>query len=515
MPPDTVVVSDAVRYDDAPFSTSTTSNWVASVGGLPPYIRAVARGVMRSGHSESEAIQIALGVMANWISSPKTSAETKAKATEALAHWEAMKAAAHAGGKRDFLGETTPGGAGFFLPAGPSKKQDEDISDTLTKQTHRFKGTDLSKCEDCGKPILSSVHTIPATEPGQPIPPVPRMVRAGAYLSADEMAATREAGERTLEGLRHARGHAARHAAAAYAENTKNFAQVEGPLEDAMRAHFQDQRTATINRLTGKRGKQTLRKARLELERRAESDTPPATPEEAAAGTAPVEPEGGPAPSIAPGAIFDASFWAAKTAGVIKPHLATAGALAANAVKNQLGIGTGIVDDTSSLGAVNAILDARANAAAQYITGTTAKQLADALQQGVANGEGMVDIAKRVNDVFDEADIVRAKQIAQTQTVGAYNEGATTYAQGLPEGVVGSHRWLSHKDARTRPTHRLADGQEQPIDQPFFVGGYPMMHPGDQSAPIGEWINCRCNTAFLPSSMAGKSLLGRLSAVPA
>jgi hypothetical protein len=120
----------------------------------------------------------------------------------------------------------------------------------------------------------------------------------------------------------------------------------------------------------------------------------------------------------------------------------------------------------------------------------------------VANGEGMAEIAKRVNNVFDQADMVRAKRIAQTEVVGAYNQGALAYASQLPSDVIGTRRWLSHHDQRTRPTHRMADGQEQPMGSPFYVGGSPMMSPGDKSAPVGEWINCRCSVAYMPPGMA-------------
>jgi len=54
--------------------------------------------------------------------------------------------------------------------------------------------------------------------------------------------------------------------------------------------------------------------------------------------------------------------------------------------------------------------------------------------------------------------------------------------------------WKSHKDELTRPTHAKADGQTVPIHEPFAVGGYLMMFPGDTSlgAPPQEVVNCRC-----------------------
>lgn len=55
-------------------------------------------------------------------------------------------------------------------------------------------------------------------------------------------------------------------------------------------------------------------------------------------------------------------------------------------------------------------------------------------------------------------------------------------------------QWCTIMDGRERMTHAAANGQTVPINQPFYIGGYPMMFPRDDSggAPINEIINCRC-----------------------
>jgi hypothetical protein len=81
----------------SPFSTSKTSNWIARVGGLPAYIQNVAKGIMKTGKTESQAIQMAIGVMRNWASGRgKVSPEVRAAAAKALAEFEAKRAASHA-----------------------------------------------------------------------------------------------------------------------------------------------------------------------------------------------------------------------------------------------------------------------------------------------------------------------------------------------------------------------------------------------------------------------------------
>lgn len=79
--------------DETPFSTSTTSNWVARAGGLPAHIRAVAHALIRSGHSESSAIAIAVAAEKKWASGRgKVTAETRGRAAATVADWEAKRA---------------------------------------------------------------------------------------------------------------------------------------------------------------------------------------------------------------------------------------------------------------------------------------------------------------------------------------------------------------------------------------------------------------------------------------
>jgi hypothetical protein len=84
-----------LKYDTSPVGKpGGKQNWVDKVGGLPPFIRAIAHALIRNGHSESQAIQIAVGTVQNWASGRgKVSAKTKAKAIKTLAEWEAKKAA--------------------------------------------------------------------------------------------------------------------------------------------------------------------------------------------------------------------------------------------------------------------------------------------------------------------------------------------------------------------------------------------------------------------------------------
>jgi hypothetical protein len=72
-------------------------NWVEKAGGLPPYVRGVARGIAKSrGHAEptSRDIATAISRMKVWAAGGgNVTAPVQAAAAAALARWEAMKAA--------------------------------------------------------------------------------------------------------------------------------------------------------------------------------------------------------------------------------------------------------------------------------------------------------------------------------------------------------------------------------------------------------------------------------------
>lgn len=92
-----------LRYDTSPIGPGP--NWVTHTDpkeGLGPFVRAIVHALIRQGHPEREAIQIALGVVKDWAAGRKASLwgppspKTKAKAKAAVAHWEKLKAAAAA-----------------------------------------------------------------------------------------------------------------------------------------------------------------------------------------------------------------------------------------------------------------------------------------------------------------------------------------------------------------------------------------------------------------------------------
>lgn len=125
------------------------------------------------------------------------------------------------------------------------------------------------------------------------------------------------------------------------------------------------------------------------------------------------------------------------------------------------------------------------------------------LVEGTNAGESTEQLAARVERVLSYTDSERwpsrARTIAQTETTRAY--GAATVAAGMEQsrvtGRILQKRWDSRDDSRVRNGHREVDGEVVPIYAPWYVGGVPMLFPGDPSAPPDLVINCRCDVTVL------------------
>ncbi len=118
----------------------------------------------------------------------------------------------------------------------------------------------------------------------------------------------------------------------------------------------------------------------------------------------------------------------------------------------------------------------------------------DSIDQGLTNGESRKDLMARISTAFDEIGKGRAETIANTETAAAFN-----YARdkAMREAGVTHKRWLHSQSPlikEPRPTHLEADGQIQPIDDPFDVGSVQFMRPADDSLGAGpeDIINCHC-----------------------
>lgn len=122
---------------------------------------------------------------------------------------------------------------------------------------------------------------------------------------------------------------------------------------------------------------------------------------------------------------------------------------------------------------------------------------------GVTLGEDVTDLTARVDSVLSLTDSERwpnrAVVIARTEALGALNGSRQDAFVALAEegGEELERMWLSTVDHRTRASHREADGQRTGLSDPFMVGGFALMFPGDPAGPPGEVIQCRCTTLLV------------------
>lgn len=150
------------------------------------------------------------------------------------------------------------------------------------------------------------------------------------------------------------------------------------------------------------------------------------------------------------------------------------------------------------------------------------------IDSATVNGASIPDVTAQIEQMFADTSIPtwkgRARTVARTEVVGAYNGGLydafAMIVANDPE-TAWVKRWLATEDHRTRPDHKEADGQTVPFAQPFIIGadsaegghpGFQMMYPHDPAGPAHEVINCRCVMLLEienePTEMGNRQYLG-------
>jgi hypothetical protein len=79
--------------------------------------------------------------------------------------------------------------------------------------------------------------------------------------------------------------------------------------------------------------------------------------------------------------------------------------------------------------------------------------------------------------------------------------------RGDVERITGddhSAMWISRGDPKVRSLHRDLHGRVRPVGDPFHTwpDGQTLNYPGDMTAPIEAWVNCRCALMLVPSKDA-------------
>lgn len=164
----------------------------------------------------------------------------------------------------------------------------------------------------------------------------------------------------------------------------------------------------------------------------------------------------------------------------------------------------GIAPTVTADGAVIRRLITNHTPAIVGINETTRVAVREALYDVVEQGGDLRAQVDAVKQVFRQASQSRAVAIARTESGIFWHVGGR--AQGEEAGAR-SHTWLATRDQRVREAHRAADGQCRPLEQPYEVGGEPLMHPCDPAGSPGNIIQCRCTETFGVSACASKAAL--------
>ena len=129
------------------------------------------------------------------------------------------------------------------------------------------------------------------------------------------------------------------------------------------------------------------------------------------------------------------------------------------------------------------------------IESTLIGTITTAIKYGMLEGEGHDKIARRIKSIAPRATLTQAARIARTEVHGASGFASMKVAGLVGDSSLLEQEWLTTQDGREREAHREADGQRQPLGQPFIVGGERLMFPGDPNGSPENVINCRCVSA--------------------
>lgn len=144
---------------------------------------------------------------------------------------------------------------------------------------------------------------------------------------------------------------------------------------------------------------------------------------------------------------------------------------------------------------IEALNTMAANAFTDLLYDRLRRTILDSLSEGLSAEE----TARAITQAFENMAPVTAQMLAETELTAITNEGALRAAK---KKKIRYKTWGTVGDNRVRLAHATASGQTVPIDQPYSVGGYPLMYPGDPFGPPALVLRCRCHQTFTDSLSA-------------
>jgi HK97 family phage portal protein len=120
-------------------------------------------------------------------------------------------------------------------------------------------------------------------------------------------------------------------------------------------------------------------------------------------------------------------------------------------------------------GPVMNIMESHRQGAVVGINATKLGQLRQSLGEGIAAGEALVGLRRRVESLYEGVSRNDASRIARTETIWAFNEGAV---QGYKQtGIITKKIWVSSGDDRSCEFCLSMDGKVIDVDAEYFSKG--------------------------------------------
>jgi len=157
---------------------------------------------------------------------------------------------------------------------------------------------------------------------------------------------------------------------------------------------------------------------------------------------------------------FNYKQWVKEFEDAGEPHIAEALAMAAVNFSESIGETFDLTDPVSTK-----YVQARSHEYASMVNTTTKDRINQLVAEGLEKGLSVAEMAATLEGYFENNNAMRATRIARTEAVNANNAGRVQAM--LQSKRVKQHMWLSSRNARVRPQHKIADGEVVKVGEPF------------------------------------------------